>query len=115
MAGLQFNKKQYRVKIVGRNLDDLLPLLRMFPVELVENEPDLVISYGGDGSLLGAERDFPGVPKCPIRDMRQNPKCPRHSDMTTLEKLFNGELTETQIVKMVATTKKTKNAMMTVN
>ena len=36
MAGLQFNKKQYRVKIVGRNLDDLLPLLRMFPVELVE-------------------------------------------------------------------------------
>ena len=62
MAGLQFNKKQYRVKIVGRNLDDLRPLLKMFPVKLVETEPDLVISYGGDGSLLGAERDFPGVP-----------------------------------------------------
>ena len=104
MAGLQFNKKKYKVKIVGRNLDDLRPLLRMFPVELVDSEPDLVISYGGDGSLLGAERDFPGVPKCPIRDMRQNPKCPRHSDMTTLEKLFAGELSETQLVKMVATT-----------
>ena len=93
MAGLQFNKKQYKVKIVGRNLDDLRPLLRMFPVKLVDSDPDLVISYGGDGSLLGAERDFPGVPKCP-----------RHSDMTTLEKLFSGELSETQLVKMVATT-----------
>ena len=59
MAGLQFNKKLYKVKIVGRNLDDLRPLLRMFPVKLVDSDPDLVISYGGDGSLLGAERDFP--------------------------------------------------------
>lgn len=104
MSNTLFNKKHYKVKIVGRNLDDLRPLLRMFPVELVDSDPDLVISYGGDGSLLGAERDFPGIPKCPIRDMRQNPKCPRHSEMTTLEKLFNGELTETRLVKLVATT-----------
>ncbi len=104
MSHTLFNKDHYRIKIVGRNLDDLRPLLRMFPVELVDSDPDLVISYGGDGSLLGAERDFPGVPKCPIRDMRQNPKCPRHSEMTTLEKLFNGELSETLLSKMIATT-----------
>ena len=65
MSNTLFNKKQYKVKLVGRNLEDLRPLLRMFPVEIVDSEPDLVISYGGDGSLLGAERDFPGVPKCP--------------------------------------------------
>lgn len=29
--------------------------------------PDYVISYGGDGTLLGAERKYPGVPKLFIR------------------------------------------------
>lgn len=87
-----FNGKVLRVLTYGRNLEDLLPLLKQFPVELVQENPDLVISHGGDGSLLGAERLFPGVPKCPIRDRKQNPKCPRHSEIDVLKKLFSGKL-----------------------
>ena len=66
-----FQKKEIRVAVVGRNLDDLLPMLKMFPCKIVEEAPDLVISHGGDGALLGAERQFPGVPKCPLRDHRE--------------------------------------------
>jgi NAD+ kinase len=34
----------------------------------LSQKPDLVISFGGDGSLLYAERVFPGVPKLPLRN-----------------------------------------------
>ncbi len=99
-----FSKKPLNVKVVGRNLDDLLPLLRQFPVNLVDKDPDLVITYGGDGALLGAERDFPGIPKFPLRDARQNPKCPKHTEAATLEKLFAGELKTDNLLKLVAET-----------
>lgn len=99
-----FQRSEIRVAVTGRNLDDLTPLLRMFPCRLVEDSPDLVISHGGDGSLLGAERQYPGVPKCPIRDDRQNPKCSRHAVLTTLTRLFKGELRKTQLLKLEAST-----------
>ncbi len=99
-----FAKDKIRVTIVGRNLDELEPMLKMFPCELVDDNPDLVISYGGDGSLLGAERSFPGVPKCPLRDRKNNPKCPKHSELSTLTRLFAGELKKIELVKLQAVT-----------
>ena len=99
-----FTKDNIRVTIVGRNLDELEPMLKMFPCEIVEENPDLVISYGGDGSLLGAERTFPGVPKCPLRDRKENPKCPKHSELSTLTRLFAGELQKIELVKLEAVT-----------
>ena len=95
-----FANVRLRVAVTGRNLDDLLPMLRLFPADVVDDNPDLVISYGGDGSLLGAEQRFPGIPKCPLRDFRQNPKCPAHADLSILEKLFRGELDVTQLPKL---------------
>lgn len=32
------------------------------------NAPDAIITFGGDGTLLGAERDYPGIPKLPLKD-----------------------------------------------
>ncbi len=99
-----FKKRDIHIAVTGRNLDELFPMLREFPVTIVEERPDLVISYGGDGALLGAERMFPGVPKCPVRDRKENPKCPRHSELSTLKKLFNGELEKVSLVKLEAVT-----------
>lgn len=101
-----FEKNEIKIAVTGRNLEDLLPLLRLFPCKVVEADPDLVISHGGDGSLLGAELAYPGIPKCPIRDRRENPKCPRHSELTTLTKLFNGELSKCSLEKLEAVTEK---------
>lgn len=60
-----------KVAIVGKDTSkvDLMKgklLKRGF--EFVEENPDLVISYGGDGMFLIAERIFPEVPKILIRD-----------------------------------------------
>lgn len=35
--------------------------------ELVETDPDFVVCYGGDGTVLFGERKFPGVPKLIIK------------------------------------------------
>jgi NAD+ kinase len=91
-----------KIAVCGRNLDDLRPLLEAYPVEIVTNDPELVISYGGDGALLGAERDYPEVPKCPIRDSRSTPKCAHHAEKLVLEELFSGRMAETRLTKVQA-------------
>ncbi len=40
-----------------------------------EKKPDLVISYGGDGTFLWAERRYPGVPKALFRYSKTCKKC----------------------------------------
>jgi NAD+ kinase len=100
----QKNSGHLRVAVVGRHLDELLELLARFPLEVTDVSPDVVISHGGDGSLLGAERQFPGIPKCPIRDRRMNPKCPEHSEELILERLVAGSLGLTELAKLEAVT-----------
>ncbi len=89
-----------RITVCGRNLDDLYPLLKHFPVEFDHQNPELVISYGGDGTLLGAEREFPSIPKCPIRDSRSTPKCEHHDERSILEALFDDRLQSTSLSKV---------------
>jgi len=89
-----------RVAICGRNLADLQRYLEPFPIRVVAENPDLVISYGGDGALLGAERDFPGVPKFPLRDSRSNGKCPEHGEEALLTRLFAERLPATTMMKL---------------
>jgi NAD+ kinase len=91
-----------RAAICGRNLADLRQLLQSLPIEIVEQSPELVICYGGDGSLLGAERDFPGIPKCPVRDSRANAKCPEHAEERVLEQLVAGQLRPSRLAKIEA-------------
>jgi len=93
-----------RVALCGRNLDELKRILADFPVRVDASAPDVVISYGGDGALLGAERAFPGLPKCPIRDRSTSPKCPEHGEEHVIAQLVAGELAETHLIKLEART-----------
>ena len=36
---------------------------------------DIILCIGGDGTLLEAERRFPGIPKLPVKDSRMCDKC----------------------------------------
>lgn len=35
--------------------------------EVVSGSPDMVVSYGGDGTLMRSEHMYPGIPKLPLR------------------------------------------------
>ncbi len=59
---------------------------------IVSEKPQVVITYGGDGTLLSAESLFPSVPKLAIRDNSICIKCQNHKDETVLKKLKAGKL-----------------------
>ena len=74
-----------KIKLLGKNLDDIRPLLRELGFEEAARGFELIVTHGGDGALLGAEREFPGVPKFPLRDAATARPCPRHSARKRLE------------------------------
>ncbi len=76
-----------RILLFGKNSDSIRHLLPIHGLEAVEDKPDVIISYGGDGTLLSAERKFPGIPKLPIRDSKVCKKCSLHTTETLLETL----------------------------
>jgi NAD+ kinase len=54
---------------------DLGACLRTLGLVLDEQSPEVVLCMGGDGTLLEAERRFPGVPKVPLRFSQIGKKC----------------------------------------
>ncbi len=64
--------------------------------------PDLMLVYGGDGSLLGAEREYPHIPKFPIRDIKTAPLCAKHSHHNQLDLLRTSQLEKFQLTKISA-------------
>ena len=64
MAIITFNPKK---RIVSK---EVLRLINKY-----KNMTDLVVSFGGDGTLLGAEEKYPGVPKIAFRISSICSKC----------------------------------------
>lgn len=82
-----------KVTLVGKNSKNIEGLVKKFGFEMVTTNPDVVISFGGDGTLLHAEREYPSVPKLPIRDSQFCNKCPKHDESVLLKELLQNQLT----------------------
>lgn len=81
-----------KILISGKNFKELETLVKEAGFEIVKSGPDIVISFGGDGTLLTSERLFPGIPKLPLRNSLVCKKCPDHQDEVILKKLLTGKL-----------------------
>lgn len=71
-------------------------------VEVVKENPELVITFGGDGTLLGAERDYPGIPKLPLRDSKFCHVCAPIANGEVIKLLVKGELNLKEFSKLEA-------------
>jgi NAD+ kinase len=92
-----------KILLTGCFLDDIKPLLKRKKIELISKNvgnPDLIITHGGDGSLLGMERQYPGIAKLPIRDKRTSPLCSNHSYEGVIDNLLAGKLSKTKLIKL---------------
>lgn len=95
-----------KAAIIGRHLDPLKRLLDSKGVEVSSPDScDVVIVRGGDGSFLGAERDFPGVPKLPLRDSDEAPLCPVHDTSAIIDSFLAGSLTPVVLPKIEGSAK----------
>lgn len=88
-----------KVLLNGKDTGDIKTLVEEAGFEVVspdsigvEQNPDLVISHGGDGTLLSSERKYPGIPKLPIRNSAVCKKCSKHQEKVVLENLKKGKL-----------------------
>jgi NAD+ kinase len=68
-----------------------------------EQAPDVVLTYGGDGTLLHAERVFPGIPKLPLRASPTCQKCHDHELHHALILLKQGKTKEQTLPKLELT------------
>jgi hypothetical protein len=97
------NNGTVRVKLMGHEIGSFPDEVRAAGFELVEDRPDVVIAYGGDGTFIGSERQFPGIPKVGIRREDTTIKCAAHRNDVVLARLMADRLEETQLLKLEAT------------
>ena len=89
-----------RIKLEGKNLEDIRFLLPEYGLEECSENFEAVVCHGGDGALLGAEREYPGVLKFPIRDAATAPTCPKHGIRERLRAFAAGELSCVHLPKL---------------
>src|SRR3989338_884326 len=89
-----------KVLVSGKNSEDLEPLVKQLGFEIVSENHEAVISYGGDGTLLASERQYPSIPKLPIRNDAVAKKCEDHQSKDLLKKLLQGKLDLTEYRKL---------------
>lgn len=94
-----------RAHLVGQGSRFIQSIAEQVGIEIVKSaaDVDFCICYGGDGTLLGAERDFPGLPKIPLRkraDLDKNELVKSFRQL--LERVTSGEATETRLPKLRA-------------
>ncbi len=87
----------------GKNAKNIELLAKSLGFAIVTSSPDAIISYGGDGTLLTAERLYPGIPKLPIRDSLVCKKCPDHNEKVLLQSLLEDRLNLKEYKKLETT------------
>ena len=91
-----------KICFAGRFLDDIIPFFQNENLVCCDSAPDVVITHGGDGTLLDAERKYPGVPKFPIRDQRSAPLCENHQYEKQIKLFLEGRLEKSTLIKLKA-------------
>jgi len=81
-----------KLLLYGKNSKNIESLVRNLGFEIVTSNPEVVISHGGDGTLLASERIYPGTPKLPIRDSLICKKCSKHTEEVLLKRLISNTL-----------------------
>ncbi len=101
MTGSETECPQLRVALFGAEAEALIPhLARYANLELVEKAPDVVVSFGGDGTLLAAELRWPGCPKVPILNSRLGHRCIPHPAADVIEALALRRLVRNEYIKL---------------
>ena len=96
-----------KVALYGKNSESLEKILLGKGVTVVDRHRedfDLLISYGGDGAMLGAELAYPQRLKMPVRDVETAPHCPLHSVGNQIDAMLAGKLKVTKMMKLVGMT-----------
>ena len=91
-----------RALILGEGIGSFRDQVVDAGIDVVDDRPDVILAYGGDGTFIGSERLHPGIPKVGFRRQSTTTRCPAHQDATLLSSLARGQLEETSLMKLFA-------------
>lgn len=70
---------------------------------LVEDDPDVVVAFGGEGTFLYSEMIFPGVPKVLVRHSSKCRKCRKHDYKKVIDALIAKKFKIVEFLKVQGT------------
>lgn len=79
-----------KVALVGLKKRNIQKIISDYGFQIVKYRPDIVISYGGDGTMLYAERIYPRIPKVFLRHSKTRVKSADRNYSEVLKKLKDG-------------------------
>lgn len=89
-----------KIAVVGlkrKIVEDHLP---EFDLKLDKKNPDVVISFGGDGTSLYGERVYPGIPRIMIKHSKTCNKCEEHDFSKVLQAIKEGRFEIKEEIKI---------------
>lgn len=89
-----------RVAIFGYNKHEIEKDVIDFGFELVEENPEVVISYGGDGTLILSEFHYPSVPKLLLKSSKICKLCQAIPNEEILKKFKEGKYDVKKLIKL---------------
>ncbi|MDP2695706.1 MAG: hypothetical protein Q8O87_00445 [bacterium] len=94
--------EQKLVIFATREKEAGIDLIKSAGFELVEGDPNIVMTYGGDGTLMRAEHKFPDVPKLVLRASLICKKCSPYSNEEVLKLFKDGKYVVEELQKLEA-------------
>ncbi|MFA6407799.1 MAG: hypothetical protein WCV80_03795 [Candidatus Paceibacterota bacterium] len=89
-----------KVLLFGTKQKEIEEMVKNTGFVLVEKDPEIIICYGGDGTLFGAEYEYPGIPKVMVRGSRVCKLCNSLSNQEVLKRVKEGKYKREKIGKL---------------
>jgi NAD+ kinase len=101
-----------KVAVFGNEKEKIIHLVGQCGFELNDDSPDFVISYGGDGTVMRSETEFPGIPKVILKNSSVCKLCSVYGNEEVLRKVSRGQYKIQNFWKLkVLLNEKEKNAL----
>jgi NAD kinase len=94
-----------KVCIFGKESEKIADLVKKSGFDIVGKNPDIIVSYGGDGTLMKSEFQFPGVPKLILKGSRICKLCVDLSNEEILKRAVGGRYKTEELMKLEAEVK----------
>lgn len=89
-----------KVALFGRESDSLRPAVLGAGFSVVDHDPELVLSYGGDGTFLKSEHAFPEVPKVLIQNSSTCRLCTKLPQGEVIHRIARGDYSIYEVTKL---------------